>query len=128
MNIDGLTIGQAREISAMFSGAELNLVNALESPLINHYVIVRCCDAGVHAGVLLRRSGRECFLQSSRRLWYWKPANGAAFLSGVAAYGLDSSSKVGEPVDILLTENCEIIDCTLTAQESIIDAPSYAPR
>lgn len=95
---------------------------------IGKYVIVRCRDAGVHAGVLASRDGRSCELTESRRLWYWKPANKAAFLSGVAVEGLDASSKVGAPVDILLTENCEIIACSDAAATSIRAATNYVGR
>jgi len=87
--------------------------------LIGKYVIVRCKDAGVHAGILKYYSGRECMLEEARRLWYWKPSNNGAFLNGVALYGLDPISKVGEPVTILLTEDCEIILCTQEAEASI---------
>lgn len=98
-------------------------------PWIGKYVVVRCRDAGVHAGVLRSRAGRECELGQARRLWYWKPANKGAFLSGVATEGLDhKASKVGAPVDILLTENCEIIACTDAAAASIVEAPTYEPR
>ena len=56
----------------------------------------------------------------SRRLWYWKPADGAAFLSGVACDGLDDKSKVGKEVDRThLTEICEINLCTSKAEQSI---------
>ena len=89
------------------------------SDKIGQYVIVRCRDAGVHAGVLTSATGRACSLTESRRLWYWKPANNATFLSGVAVHGLHSDSKIGEPVDIDLTENCEIIKCTAEAEASI---------
>ena len=88
------------------------------------YVIVRCRDAGVHAGILVSHHGRECRLSESRRLWKWTPAKGA-FLNAVAAYGLKhSDSKIGVPVDILLTENCEIIACSAVAAESIRSAPN----
>ena len=90
------------------------------------FVIVRCRDAGVHAGYLEDGAeGRACTLTESRRLWYWKCANNASFLSGVATEGLDSSSKVGAPITITLTENCEIIQCTAQARESILAQPSY---
>jgi hypothetical protein len=95
---------------------------------IGKYVIVRCRDAGVHAGTLVSRDDRACELKDSRRLWYWKPANKGAFLSGVATEGLHSDSKVGAPVDIVLTENCEIIGCTEKAAKSIAEAPSHAGR
>ncbi len=95
---------------------------------IGEFVIVRCRDAGVHAGVLVRANGRSCSLTESRRLWYWKPARGAAFLSGVAVHGLDDASRVGEPVDIDLTENCEIIRCTDAAAKSIREIASYVNK
>jgi hypothetical protein len=101
---------------------------ASEDPWIGRYVIVRCRDAGVHAGVLKSRNERECELSQARRLWYWKPANKAAFLSGVAAEGLHEESKLGTPVDLVLTENCEIINCTGAAEASIRAHPNHKGR
>ena len=98
-----------------------------DNGMVGEFVIVRCRDAGVHAGFLVSHNGRECVLKESRRLWYWKPANGAAFLSGVATEGLHKDSKVGAPIDVHLTENCEIIRCTDEARESITGAPNYVP-
>jgi hypothetical protein len=92
---------------------------------VGKYVIVRCRDAGVHAGVLKSRNDRQCELTESRRLWFWKVADKGAFLSGVATHGLDKSSKVGEPVDIVLTENCELIACNDVAEQSIREHPVY---
>ena len=63
---------------------------------IGRYVIVRCRDAGVHAGELISYSGRTCELRQARRLWYWKPQSGA-FLSAVATTGLSEESNIGEP-------------------------------
>jgi len=98
----------------------------LDNGMIGKFVIVRCRDAGVHAGVLVAHNGRECVLKDSRRLWYWKPANGAAFLSGVAVDGLHGDSKVGKPVPTLhLTENCEIIECSTEAAASIKAQPNH---
>lgn len=98
-------------------------------PWIGKYVLVRTRDAGVHAGTLKSRNGRECELTDSRRLWYWKVADNGAFLSGVATLGLDhKASKVGAPIDVLLTENCEIIACTQQAAQSIAQAPTYEAR
>lgn len=87
--------------------------------LLGKYVIVRCKDAGVHSGVLESAEGRACVLRDSRRLWYWKPAKGA-FLSAVAVDGVHDDSKIGKAVTrIALTENCEIIECTRAAEESL---------
>lgn len=123
MNVDDMTIGEAKKLAAMFSDQ-----SETPSPMIGKFVIVRCRDAGVHAGILESRSGRSCVLNESRRLWYWKPANGACFLSGVATEGLHSDSKVGAPIRVELTENCEIIECTDKAAKSIKGQPSYEKR
>jgi len=97
----------------------------MDNGMIGKYVLVRCRDAGVHTGTLVSHEGRECVLTNARRLWYWKPANGAKFLSGVANQGLDAASKVSEEVfRIHLTENCEIIACTKTAEASIKEHPT----
>ena len=99
----------------------------IDNGMIGKYVIVRCRDAGVHAGFLESHNGRECVLTESRRLWYWKPKNNAAFLSSVATEGLHDDSKVGAPVKIHLTENCEIIECTPAAKTSIRGTRSHEP-
>ncbi len=100
--------------------------STFDNGMVGKYVLVRCRDAGVHAGWLVSHSGRECVLRDSRRLWRWKPANGATFLSGVATQGLDyEESKVGAPINIHLTENCEIAECTAVAEKSIENAPVY---
>ena len=122
-----LSMNDLRELlspSAPPSGAT-SITNS--SGMVGKYVIVRCRDAGVHAGILQSHSGRECTLTESRRLWYWKPANGGVFLSGVAMRGLHKDSKVGEPITVHLTENCEIIECSSAAQESISKVPTCEP-
>jgi hypothetical protein len=95
----------------------------MDNGMIGKYVIVRCRDAGVHAGVLKSHEGREALLADSRRLWYWKPADGKKFLSGVAVAGLHRESKIGARLDLLhLTETCEIILCSEIAAKSIAEA------
>jgi len=102
------------------------MADTATDPWIGKYVVVRTRDAGVHAGVLKSRSGRECELTESRRLWYWKVAGKGAFLSGVATAGIDhSESKVGAPIDVVLTENCEIIATSDAAEQSLREAPTY---
>lgn len=124
MNINELTIGQAKELAALF-GAKCE-AQKISNGMIGKYVIVRCRDAGVHAGVLRGYNGRECLLTESRRLWYWKADNSSAFLSGVATEGITSESKIGVPVTVYLTENCEIIECTEKAEKSIRAKESYS--
>lgn len=117
MSIEDMTIKQCQKIAEMFG--ETNHSAPIFTGMIGKFVIVRCHDAGVHAGVLVSHQGRECVLEEARRLWYWKPANGASFLSGVATEGLHDDSKIGDPVRVHLTENCEIIECSEKSEKSI---------
>ena len=90
-----------------------------DNGMLGSYVIVRCRDAGVHAGTLEWHHGRECVLTDSQRLWYWKPKSGK-YLSGVANNGLHVDSKISETlVRLHLTETCEIIECTNFARDII---------
>ena len=115
MNIDNLTYGELKQIANIFNKPE----SAIDNKMIGKYVVVRCRDAGVHSGILESHNGRECVLTESRRLWYWKAAKGA-FLSAVATEGVSDESKIGREIPrIHLTENCEIIECTKEAEESI---------
>lgn len=134
INLDDLTIGQLKEIWMMFGPLADPDVSVtpeadpaplgLESPMIGKYVIVRCRDAGVHAGVLQAAQGRQAVLTESRRLWYWKSRKGS-FLSGVARDGLDPASKIGGPIDIHLTETCEIIAVSPEAEKTIRELPTH---
>lgn len=118
MDISNLTIGQAREIAAMFGG--VGQAAPFTNPMIGKYVVVRCRDAGIHAGVLERADGRSCFLTEARRLWYWKVNGSGDFLNAIALSGVHSDSKLSAPIDrINLTENCEILQCSNEAERVI---------
>lgn len=83
----------------------------MKNKAANPFVIVRCRDAGVHAGVLVSNKGRTVELCDSIRIWYW---SGAASLSELAVYGPKNKEacKFGVPVPkITLLEACEIIVC-----------------
>ncbi len=96
--------------------------------MIGSYVIVRCHDAGVHAGFLEAREGREATLTEARRLWYWT-AKEDDFLNGVAVHGLGQGAKIGPAVSrMILTEDCEIIECSETGKASIREYPSHAGK
>ena len=83
------------------------------------YVIVRTYSAGVFAGEILERAGKEVKLKNARRLWYW---SGAASLSQLAQSGTSKPNdcKFPETVDsIILTEVIEILSVTDAARASI---------
>ena len=117
MNIDDLTYGQLKAIAAQFAP---QTQPAFNTGMIGKYVIVRCKDAGVHAGVLESTDGRACVLTESRRLWYWKVQGSGDFLNAIALSGVHPDSKLSAHVArIALTENCEIIECSSNAEKVI---------
>lgn len=80
------------------------------------YVIIRTYSAGVHAGYLEARDGKEVKLKNSRRLWYW---DGAASLSQLAVDGVSKPENCKFAVTLpllILTEAIEIIPCTQKAK------------
>jgi hypothetical protein len=93
--------------------------------MIGEYVIVRTYSAGVFAGVLARRDGKEVEMSGARRLWYWA---GAASLSQLAQSGTTQPKecKFPTPVDkVVLTEAIEILAVTPEAKASIEAVPVW---
>lgn len=89
------------------------------------YVIVRTYSAGVFAGEIESRNGREVVMINARRLWYW---DGAASLSQLAMEGTKKPENCKFPcvVDrVELLEVIEILDTTLEAQKSIEAVPVW---
>jgi len=96
-----------------------------EKEMTEDYVIVRTYSAGVFAGNLKSRKGKEVELTNARRLWYWK---GAASLSQMAMEGTsdpDGCKFPCEVASVLLTEAIEILSCTVEAQNSIKGVPVW---
>lgn len=101
----------------------------VQSPAIQvdglDYVIVRTYSAGVFAGYLEKREGKEATIVNARRLWYW---DGAASLSQLATDGpgKPQSCKFAIPVTkILVTEAIEILPVTEKAQKAISEVKEW---
>ena len=91
----------------------------LQEKAEGNYCIVRTYSAGVFAGNVVERNGKEGKLKNARRIWYW---SGAASLSQLAMEGTSDpfNCKFPCPVDeIELTEIIEVIPCTKQAEKSI---------
>ena len=94
------------------------------------YVIVRCTQAGVHAGYLVKQTKEHLILRDSRRIWYW---NGAASLSEIAVYGLNpaksGSSKIAAKLQkshqLYQRDVCEVIGCTEDGQKCLEGMPEW---
>lgn len=100
-------------------------LNNLENKMLNKYCMVRTYSAGVFAGTLAERNGKEALLKNARRIWYW---SGAATLSQLAVEGTTDPKKCKFPCEvseILLTEVIEIIPISEKAKASIEMVPIW---
>ena len=91
----------------------------MEKEFVGKYCMVRTYSAGVFAGTIVKRKGKEVLLKKARRIWYW---DGAASLSQLATQGTSKPQNCKFPVEVasvLLTEVIEIIPITLVARKSI---------
>ena len=89
------------------------------------YVIIRTYSAGVFAGYLDKRVGKEAKLLNSRRIWYWE---GACSLSQLAVDGTKSPDKCKFAVivpEMELTEVIEVLMVTEKARTSIMSVPEW---
>ena len=87
--------------------------------MIGKYVIVRTYSAGVFAGTLAKRKGKEVEMTNARRLWYWA---GAASLSQLAQSGTSKPQECRFPEEVssvILTEVIEILAVSSKARASI---------
>jgi len=83
------------------------------------YVMCRTYSAGVFAGYLKERAGKEVTLLQARRIWYW---DGACSLSQLAVDGTTKPSECKFAIEVpsvILTEAVEIIPITTKARKSI---------
>lgn len=116
IEINGVTYTPVEEMKESVMAEKLNGME---------FKIVRTYSAGVFAGYVESREGKEIVLRNAIRLWYWK---GAASLSQLAMEGVKEPDKCkfGMPVNkVLLTEAIEILDCTQKAKENIEGVVSW---
>lgn len=113
MNIDDLTIGQAKALWTLFGAPDKS--EKLANPYIGRRVIVRTYSAGVHIGTLKSAHGRECELVDALRLWKWE--GGGLSLSAVAANGIEGG-RLNRTKSVVLTEAIEYLPVTDEAWKS----------
>jgi len=92
------------------------------------FKIVRTYSAGVFAGYVESRDGREVVMRKARRLWQWY---GAASLSELAMRGTSKPDECKFPMAVdrvEVLEAIELIDCTETALKSIQEVPTWTAQ
>ena len=97
----------------------------MNDEMIGKYCMVRTYSAGVFAGTVKSRNGKEITLTNARRIYYW---DGAATLSQLATDGTSKPENCKFPCvvsEVLLTEMIELIPITEVAKNSILAVPVW---
>lgn len=124
IDINSLTIGQAKELAALFCGVP----QPQERPsslncMIGKKCVVRTYSAGVWFGEIAEKSGNEVIVKNARRMWRWWAAESIS-LSAVALHGIKhEQSKIAEAVPAVWLEAIELIPASYKAVTSIEGAP-----
>lgn len=120
MNINELTIGQARELTSIFGVANNASSGNLCSKYIGKYVICRSRNEGVNAGKVVAADDTGVILEDARRLYYHKPVNkNVSWYEGVAKFGISKDSKVGTTAEKIIIEDYSLTICTEEAEKSL---------
>tara|TARA_Y100000593_G_scaffold76883_1_gene142211 strand:+ start:1058 stop:1426 length:369 start_codon:yes stop_codon:yes gene_type:complete len=91
------------------------------------FAVVRCRNAGVHAGEVAHFDESEVVLGNSRRLWQW---GSKATLSELAMYGPDKDKTqkyacVLPTLRLTRSDVAEIIPCTKEAAQLIMEVEKW---
>jgi hypothetical protein len=119
MNIENLTIKEAREIATLFQNQSQPKISFLQN-YVGKYVIVRSRNEGINAGFVKVLDETGIVLTEARRIWYHKPKDiKTSWYEGVAQSGLSDDSKISSPVEKVIIEDYSITVCTDVASNSI---------
>ena len=105
MNIDNLTIGQAREIAAQFGGQ--TTATSSNAPHAPQYVVVCTDKRGVVFGSTTDISARPIRLSNARMCLYWSADVGGVF--GLAEKGPSPGCKISACLPHIVLEGITAI-------------------
>ena len=126
IDINSLTIGQAKELASFFCGAQPQQSGL--NGMIGKKCVVRTYSAGVWFGEIAEKSGNEVILKNARRMWYWHAAESIS-LSAVALHGINQDkSKIVAAVPTVWLEAIELIPASDKAVASIEGAPNVKAK
>lgn len=123
-----MDIADTIEINGVKYVREDSITNSFQAPKLDgmEYCMVRTYSAGVFAGYVESRTGKDIVLRNARRIWYW---DGAASLSELATNGTSKPENCKFPVavdKVILTEVIEIITITGKAKKSIDSVKNWS--
>lgn len=112
MNIDEITIADAKRIAAMF-GSDAKPPH----PMIGRRCLIRTYSAGVHVGTVASINGMEVHLRDALRIWKW--TGGGLSCSSIATVGM-LGGRVNKTGEIYLTNVIEMIPTTAEAEATYV--------
>lgn len=117
MNLDNLTIGDARRLATMFGNSQA-ASDFQSHPMVGRRCLVRTYSAGVHVGdVISVTNGTEVHLKNALRLWKWE--GGGLSLSVVATVGI-KGGRLNRTPEVYLTNAIELIPTTAEAEKTYV--------
>jgi len=127
MNINNLTIGQAKEIQSFFSSEEKKSTSIFNS-IVGEYVLVRSRNEGLNAGYIELADETGIVLIEARRIWYHKPKDkSTSWYEGISISGLSNDSKISCLVNKkIIVEDYSITICSEAAKKSIQEHKTHA--
>jgi hypothetical protein len=119
MNVDQMTLGQLKELIALFGQKEKN--DPITKTAIGRYVIVRTRNEGINCGKVLFADKSGVVIQDARRIYYHKPKDSnLSWYEGVAESGLHSDSKISGTVSMkYIIEDYSLTICSTIAEQSL---------
>lgn len=112
MDINSLTIGEAKELASLFGTTQ---TPGAKHPMLGKRCLIRTYSAGVHIGDVVHIEGSEVKLDNALRLWKW--IGGGLSLSAVANDGI-KGGRLNKTGEIYLTNIIEIIPTTPEAEKT----------
>ena len=126
VDIDSLTLGQAKELAQQFAPLAGNTPAAgIEYP-IGKYCIIRTYASGVWCAVLdaYDSATNHAVLSSARRLWSWE---GAFTLSTVAVEGVKAARMPAALERVIVARVEELIPASAKAEKQLREMEIYRP-
>lgn len=113
--IEKLTIGEAKEIAALFG--QVQQVNKTH-PMLGKRCLIRTYSAGVHIGDVVYANEMEVKLENALRLWKWE--GGGLSLSAIANNGI-KGGRLNKTGEVFLTNAIEFIPTTAKAEKTYVE-------
>lgn len=127
MNLDELTIGQAKQLAEIFSGSNPCAESSILKDVIGKYCITRSRSEGVLFGKIVRADETGFVIDESRRLFYHKPKDTKlSWYEGVAMSGLHPDSKISGTVERKYV--IEDYSLTVCSDEAIKNIKEYESK